>query len=363
MKNIPFLTLLFLFHLNVALGAEQQNQQRNSQVVQPNPASSNGESRISQGRVLLTTGLDSQMITADETTKTSRTYRYHGFIDKVDHPFNSPLNLFNHLATHYNFNNMERLEYLKYWLDMGHVPLPPYINLPHYFEATNDSHETFPQIEDIINLRDVCSSNPRHCDLSPVSFVKLALFTKTFSRESHQRVVTYTDLLNLFGTLGYSSEDFTFNDLRVLGQFTRDINYTPFWPYLSTQRRYIRDVTDDNFQEEVLEASRYGQPIIVYFYAFWCSPCHIMGPIMEDLAMEFEGAFTLAKVYIDGNSETKETLSKYNVPTLLFYKDGRIVSERFGFSTPNTSSSSQQDMTQETQALRDRINRYIQRYY
>ncbi len=75
MKNTPFLTLLLLFHLNIALAAGQQNQQRDSQVVESNPASSNRESRMIQNRALFDTSLDSQMITADETTKTSKAYR------------------------------------------------------------------------------------------------------------------------------------------------------------------------------------------------------------------------------------------------------------------------------------------------
>ncbi len=285
-------------------------------------------------------------------------YRYHGFIDKVLNSFNSSLNLFNQLATYHNFNDMERLEYLKYWLDMGHVPLPPYIDLPNYFEVTHDSHETFPQVEDIINLRDICRSTSG-CNPSPVSFVRLALFTS--SRESGQRVITYADLLSLSATLGYTPEDLTFNDLIALGQLAKTLNYIPLWPHLLTQERYIRNVTDDNFQEEVLDASEDGQPIIVYFYASWCSPCHTMGPIMEDLAIEFEGAFTLAKVYFDGNSEARQALSQDSVPALLFYKDGRIVLEDFGFFVPLENTSSSLEMSQ--QALRYLINTYLRRYY
>ena len=361
MKNTPFLTLLLLFHLNIALAAEQQNQQRNSQIVESPPASSNEESRMIQNEALFDASVDAQMITADETTKTSKAYRYHGFIDKVLNSFNSPLNLFNQLATYYNFNNMERLEYLKYWLDMGHIPLPPYIDLPNYFEVAYNSNETFPQIEDIINLRDVCDLASWYCDPSPVSFVRLAFFTKAFSREFDQRVITYADLLNLSTTLGYTSEDLTLNDLIALGQLARNLNYIPLWPHLLTQKRYIRNVTDDNFQEEVLDASTNGQPIIVYFYASWCTPCHTMGLMMEDLAIEFEGAFTLAKVYFDGNSEARKTLSRDSISALLFYKDGRVVLEDFGFSVPPENTLSSLEVAQ--QALRNLINRYIRRYY
>ena len=291
-------------------------------------------------------------ITPEEITKTSRAYRYEN-----NYSLLSTLNL---EVEAFDLNNMERLEYLKYLLDAGYVPLPPYIDFTDYFENDPQVRQPFPRIEDIvIKLHDVCRLRPWSCDSSPVSFMRLGLLTTPFLWKSGVTEIRPADLEILFATFGYTWDDFTPNDFKILRQFLTDLGYTPLWPD-EPERPHIKDVTDDDFQEEVIDASRSGQKIIVYFHASWCPPCHRMTPILEDLATEFEGAFTLAKIYLDGNPEARQILSQSTIPALLFYHRGEVIAE--GFGLPWGPSIFEWipflDSTQE--ALRKRIENYIQ---
>lgn len=80
-----------------------------------------------------------------------------------------------------------------------------------------------------------------------------------------------------------------------------------------------KKVTDQNFEKEVLNSKK---PVIVDFWAAWCGPCKILGPIVDKLAEEYEGKVKIRKLNVD---ENKKTASKYGIqgiPTLLFLKDG-----------------------------------------
>lgn len=81
-------------------------------------------------------------------------------------------------------------------------------------------------------------------------------------------------------------------------------------------------VTDANFESEVLKAD---VPVLVDFYADWCGPCKMIGPSVEQLATEFEGKAKVVKLDVDVNGVTAQTYRVMSIPTLLVFKDGKVV--------------------------------------
>jgi thioredoxin 1 len=86
-------------------------------------------------------------------------------------------------------------------------------------------------------------------------------------------------------------------------------------------------VTDDSFQKEVLQAE---QPTIVDFWATWCGPCQMIGPIFEELSKEYAGKVKFAKVNVDENPKTPATYGVRGIPTLMMFKGGQIVDQVVG---------------------------------
>ena len=80
-----------------------------------------------------------------------------------------------------------------------------------------------------------------------------------------------------------------------------------------------KPVTDDSFENDVLKAAG---PVLVDFWAEWCGPCKMIGPALEELAGEFAGKLTVAKVNIDENPATPNTYAVRGIQTLLLFKDG-----------------------------------------
>jgi thioredoxin 1 len=88
--------------------------------------------------------------------------------------------------------------------------------------------------------------------------------------------------------------------------------------------------TDENFEEEVLKSEL---PVLVDFYAEWCGPCKMLGPIIEELAKEYEGKWKIGKCNIDESSETAGKYGVQSIPTLIFVKDGQVVDKMMGFQS------------------------------
>lgn len=86
-------------------------------------------------------------------------------------------------------------------------------------------------------------------------------------------------------------------------------------------------VTDQNFDEQVTKGKGL---ILVDFWAEWCGPCRMIAPILEELAAEYEGQVTVAKLNVDENREASSRFGIRSIPTILFFKDGTQVEQLIG---------------------------------
>ena len=96
------------------------------------------------------------------------------------------------------------------------------------------------------------------------------------------------------------------------------------------------EVTDSNFDEIVLKSDK---PVIVDFWAEWCGPCRIIGPIVSELAEEYQDKAVVTKLDVDSNPGISAKYGLRNIPTILFFKNGENVDKQVG-AVPKSSIES-----------------------
>ncbi len=92
-------------------------------------------------------------------------------------------------------------------------------------------------------------------------------------------------------------------------------------------------VTDSNFDSEVLKAEL---PVLVDFWAVWCGPCQVVGPIVEELAHEFEGKVKVGKMDVDQNPQVASQFGIMSIPTIMIFKGGNVVKQFIGVQSKET---------------------------
>jgi thioredoxin 1 len=93
------------------------------------------------------------------------------------------------------------------------------------------------------------------------------------------------------------------------------------------------EINDANFEELVLQSDK---PVLVDFWAEWCGPCRMVGPIVNELADDFAGRLVVGKVDVDSNPGIANKFGIRNIPTILFFKDGSVVDKHVG-AAPKTT--------------------------
>ena len=89
----------------------------------------------------------------------------------------------------------------------------------------------------------------------------------------------------------------------------------------------ILHVSDASFEEDVLKASG---PVLVDYWAEWCGPCKMIAPILDEVAEEYDGRLSVAKLNIDENEATPPKFGIRGIPTLMLFKDGQMTSMKVG---------------------------------
>jgi len=93
------------------------------------------------------------------------------------------------------------------------------------------------------------------------------------------------------------------------------------------------ELDEGSFEREVLQAA---QPVLVDFWAPWCGPCRSMAPIIEELAREFNGRAKVVKVNVDRNQALAARYGVTSIPTLMFFRQGRVVDRDVGYTPKGT---------------------------
>ncbi len=96
------------------------------------------------------------------------------------------------------------------------------------------------------------------------------------------------------------------------------------------------EFTDSNFKAEAIDKEGVA---VVDFWAEWCGPCRLVGPVIDELSKDFEGKATIGKVNVDTNPEVSMKYGVRSIPTILFLKNGEVVDKHVGTATKQTLAS------------------------
>jgi thioredoxin 1 len=115
--------------------------------------------------------------------------------------------------------------------------------------------------------------------------------------------------------------------IEILITFVLTINKT---------KQMALEITDATFEDVVLKSDK---PVLVDFWAAWCGPCRMVGPIVDELSNEYDGKAVVGKVDVDANQQFAAKYGVRNIPTVLIFKDGQVVDKQVGVAPKNVYSS------------------------